>query len=92
MIAKQGNQKYVYRSVRQGDKVKRIYIGTEPSPEARKLKKEMEEKQKLREDRNKLDKLDSITSTISREIETLFSSHMLNNGFYYRKSEWRKGK
>jgi len=92
MIAKQGNKHYVYRSVRQGDKIKRIYVGIVNSPEAKKLIKEIEEKENLQEDRDKVDMLENLTNETAHVIDTMISSLMLINDFYFRKSEWRKEK
>lgn len=90
MTTKATKKRYVYQSIREGDKVKRKYIGTVNSPSANELVREMEAKQKVREDRDKLDKLSSLVNTVSGSIETIMAAQMLKNGYFYRRSEWRK--
>ena len=92
MIAKQGHQQYVYRGVRQGDTVQRVYIGHVNSPAARQLLQEAEAKQTLKSKRLQLDGLADRTKMASQTIDVLLSSQMLANQYIFRKSEWRKGK
>ena len=93
---KRGGNLYYYRSVRRGDKVSRVYMG---SGELAKIVHERDlinraiEEGRRQEERRERERLEALTAPVAEleEIaEILARAHLIAAGCHRHKGEWRR--
>jgi hypothetical protein len=89
-----GNR-YYYRSVRDGEKVRKEYVGTGPlallaaeTDEARRILRELQREQEL-EELERLREADALVERLFEDVETLIRAVLVAAGYRNHKGEWR---
>ena len=94
MVVQRGGQRYVYKSVRVGNKIKKVYLGKVSSQQATAYLEEQHRTKVDREERTRVtSERDSMTENVN-QVQTIIGLMirlgLLLNGHYLRRSEIRK--
>jgi hypothetical protein len=95
-LEKRGGNLYYYRSIRRGDKVRRVYVGSgELATIAQELDlmERAQEEHRRQEERRELENLESLAAPVLEVGEAatvLARAHLVASGFHKRKGEWRR--
>ncbi len=96
MIIQRGGTKFVYQTMREKGRVKKIYIGKLSSQAAKDFMDEQDRKEARKAEKKKLNAdIDATVEGIedfSHMTSLLIRMTLLMNGYYLRKSEYRKVK
>ena len=94
MVIKKGNQIYAYKTIREGDKTKKIYLGKILSPKSQAFLEEQKSKETAREARKQLntdrEAILQEADRVSDMVSLLVRLSVLLHGYYFRRSEIRK--
>ena len=89
-----GNR-YYYRSVRDGEKVRKEYVGTGPlallaaeADETRRLLRQRQREQEL-EELERLREADALAERLFEDVEALARAVLVASGYRNHKGEWR---
>jgi hypothetical protein len=89
-----GNR-YYYRSVRDGDRVRKEYVGTGPlallaaeADEARRLRRQRK-RERERAELERLREADAVVERLCEDAETLARAVLMASGYTNHKGEWR---
>jgi crotonobetainyl-CoA:carnitine CoA-transferase CaiB-like acyl-CoA transferase len=94
-LERRNGNPYYYRSVRHGDKVRRVYVA---SGELARIAHEREimnraaEEHRLQEEKRRLEELEALAAPVaelSEVAEILARAHLLAAGCHRHKGEWR---
>ncbi|HLM77654.1 MAG TPA: hypothetical protein VK361_04580 [Rubrobacteraceae bacterium] len=89
---------YYYRSVREGEKVRKVYVG---SGELARIAHEREimnralRELERRESAKELERLEALAAPVvelSEAAEILGRAHLIASGYHTHKGEWRRGR
>jgi hypothetical protein len=89
---------YYYRSVRSGEKVRKIYVGAGEfariSHEGDILRRTSRKAQREREkaELERLEALEALVEELSEAAEVLVRTHLIDAGYHRRKGEWRRAR
>jgi len=95
-LEKRGGNLYYYRSIRRGDKVRRVYVGSgelATIAHERDLMDRAVEEGRRQEERRELENLESLAAPVLEVGEAatvLARAHLVASGFHKRKGEWRR--
>ncbi len=94
MVIQRGKQKYVYQSVRVGDKTRKVYLGKVSSQQATAYLEEQHRTKIDREERTRVtSERDSMTENVNQVqniARLMVRLGLLLNGHYLRRSEIRR--
>jgi hypothetical protein len=89
---------YYYRSVRDGEKVRKVYVGAGEiariSYEGDSLRRTVQETERQRE-KAKLERLEALAAPVvelSEAAEILVRAHLIASGYHRHKGEWRRAR
>jgi hypothetical protein len=94
-LEKRGGNLYYYRSIRRGDKVRRVYVGSgelATIAHERDLMERAQKEHRRQEERRELEKLESLAAPvleIGEAAEVLTRAHLVAAGYRRHKGEWR---
>jgi hypothetical protein len=94
-LEKRGGNLYYYRSIRRGDKVRRVYVGSgelATIAHERDLMDQAVEEGRRQEERRELENLESLAAPIlevGEATEALVQAHLIVRGCHRHKGEWR---
>ena len=94
--AKSGSKRYYYRSVRDGDRVRKIYLGC--GPEAEKAAREVEQRriqrkanqEALRREQTALSGANEAIDALQTLTQGLYEAFLVANGCYQHHGQWRR--
>lgn len=95
-LAQPGDGRYYYRSVRAGDRVRKVYIGRGEEAERAAREDEERRQQKERSCRALQDEVQAAraaqeaTESLQSAVEAWFRAVLIANGFHSHKGEWRR--
>ena len=94
MIVQHGNQQYVYKTVREGEKTRKIYIGRISSPQAQEFLQTAAQKEVEQETRKRItsqrEKMTEQVENASDMTSLIVRLGLILHGHYVRRSEIRK--
>jgi hypothetical protein len=94
-LEKRGGNLYYYRSIRRGDKVRRVYVGSgelATIAHERDLMERAVEEGRRQEERRELEKLERLAAPvleIGEAAAVLTRAHLVAVGYRRHKGEWR---
>jgi crotonobetainyl-CoA:carnitine CoA-transferase CaiB-like acyl-CoA transferase len=97
-LEKRHGNLYYYRSVRQGETVRKVYMGSGElariahEREMMSLAAEEHQRQEELEEREKLEGLAAPVLELSEAAEILTRAHLIASGFRRHKGEWRRAR
>jgi hypothetical protein len=99
-LEKRDGSLYYYRSVREGERVRKVYVGSgefaealAKSDEAIKRIKQAEREAELERDRQEVEHLEALAAPaleIDEATEILARACLVANGYHRHKGEWRR--
>jgi len=95
-IRERGTTSYYYRSVRQGDRVKKEYVGGgalgQVAAELDEMKRRHREEEAAywREEREHLERSAAFLQGLEEAAEVLVRAHLLDSGCHKNKGQWRR--
>jgi hypothetical protein len=97
---RRGESRYYYRSVRDGEKVRKEYVGRGEIAEAlahadetMRLSRAERREHERRESAKELERLEALAAPfleLSQTAEILLQAHLIAGGYRRRKGEWRR--
>jgi transposase len=95
-LEKRNGRVYYYKSQRDGEKVRKVYVGAgEFAHEAAKLdevkrRQREEEATYWREERERLERSAAFVREVESAVEVLTRAYLLASGFHQHKGQWRR--
>jgi hypothetical protein len=94
-LERRNGRLYYYRSVRDGEKVRKVYVGAGDlariCSEIDLLRRTSQRAQRERE-RAELEGLVALVEEVSEAAKVLITAHLVDGGYRKRKGEWRRAR
>jgi hypothetical protein len=97
-LERRNGRLYYYRSVRDGEKVRKVYVGAGDiariCSETDILKRTSQRAQREREraELERLEGLVALVEEVSEAAKVLITAHLVDGGYRKRKGEWRRAR
>jgi len=96
-LEKRNGHVYYYKSRRDGEKVRKVYVGAgdfahlaAKLDEAERLRRRKEEAAHCREERERLERSAAFLQELEEAAEVLVRAHLLASGYHKHKGQWRR--